>query len=101
MILPADFVPIEMHGMSVITAILLTCFVGVVYYVIRWLHDRISEGEKTSSEHCVEIATVSQSAESVAKSVDIMRKDLRDAVSRIEDRFQQIQSSIDLIKRNK
>jgi len=100
MILPADFVPIEMHGMSVITAIILTCFAGVVYYVIRWLHDRITEVEKTSSEHCVKIATVSQSAESVAKSVDLMREDLRTAIDRIEDRFQAIQNSINQSKGN-
>ena len=101
MILPADFIPIEFRGMSFLTAIFLAGYGIAFYYVIKWIHDRISEVERTSATHSVEIAKLDNSAESVAKSLDIMRKDLGDAIFRLEDRFSSIQESIDRIRDNK
>ena len=97
-LLPLDFVPVEMRGMSFVTAILLAGFATTVYYVIRWLDGRITEAEKMTSKHNTDLASIQQSSTAIAKSLDItrenMRDDLKNAVDRIEDRFTQVQSMI-------
>ena len=97
-LLPLDFVPVEMEGMSVITALVLFGFGVTVNYTINWLHSRISETEKMTARHDTNLASIQQSNSSIAKSLDItrenMREDLKSAIDRIEDRFAQIQDMI-------
>lgn len=97
-LLPLDFFPIEMQGMSVVTAIIITALVLFGAYIVRNFDKRMSTAEEMMTSHHVSVATVKQSNASIAKSLDIaretMREDLKNAVDRIEDRFAQIQSMI-------
>ena len=108
---PTDLIPIEpTHGMSVVTAIVLLCIVAVTYYTIRWIHNRTSKLEDASSSHNTDIATMRQTEQSITKSLDLLRKSMEtsnnrlqksldDAEDRIEDRFRQIQTSLDRLKK--